>query len=206
MIDRRTFFTGVAGLTAMMLAGCETDGSSGPTFNLASLAPVDPKIKSQKAMVDPAFHRTTIFYTGSEKPGTIVISTKDRYLYYVLPGSRAIRYGIGVGRAGFEWSGRANVGSKQEWPKWFPPKEMIARDPRAAPYANGMEGGPENPLGARALYLYEGGKDTLYRIHGTNAPKSIGKAVSSGCIRMLNEDVADLYERVDVGTPVIVEL
>ncbi|MEZ5840911.1 MAG: L,D-transpeptidase [Hyphomicrobiales bacterium] len=206
MIDRRNFCAGLAGVAAIALAGCEGDRMGNLNLNVASLAPADPKIKSAKSMVDPAFHRTTVFFDGAEKPGTILISTSSRYLYYVLPGKRAIRYGIGVGREGFAWAGRATVGGKQEWPKWFPPKEMVARDPRAAKYADGMEGGPQNPLGARALYLFDGKKDTLYRIHGTNEPRSIGKAVSSGCIRMLNEDVADLYERADIGTEVIVDL
>ena len=109
-----------------------------------------------------------------------------------------------IGREGFGWSGGATVGSKQQWPKWFPPPEMVARDPKAAPYANGMEGGINNPLGARALYLYQGKKDTLFRIHGTNEPWSIGQAVSSGCIRLLNQDIIDLYDRVPIGTSVVV--
>src|SRR5262249_52899179 len=117
---------------------------------------------------------------------------------------RAIRYGIGVGREGFAWSGAATVKSKQEWPKWFPPADMMARDPRAAPWADGMPGGLQNPLGARALYLWQGDKDTLYRIHGTNEPWSIGRAGSSGCIRMFNQDVIDLYDRVPEGSRVVV--
>jgi lipoprotein-anchoring transpeptidase ErfK/SrfK len=138
------------------------------------------------------------------KPGSIIVDPGDRFLYLVQEEGMALRYGIGVGREGFGWSGGATVGSKQHWPKWFPPKEMVERDPRAAPYANGMDGGINNPLGARALYLYQGKKDTLYRIHGTNEPWSIGTAVSSGCIRLLNQDIIDLYDRVPIGTSVVV--
>ncbi len=120
------------------------------------------------------------------------------------PGGKAIRYGIGVGRQGFSWSGTAVIKRKAKWPTWTPPAAMVARDDFAAQWAGGMPGGPKNPLGARALYLYQGNVDTLYRIHGTFAPSSIGKAVSSGCIRMINSDVADLYDRIPVGTKVVV--
>ncbi|MFM2129025.1 MAG: hypothetical protein RL477_571 [Pseudomonadota bacterium] len=145
-------------------------------------------------------------YDGPERPGTIIIRTDQRYLYYVLPGGQAIRYGVGVGREGFEWSGVAMVGRKEVWPDWHPPKEMIARE--LAQYGRQLPdvlpGGPDNPLGARALYLYANGQDTMYRIHGTNAPETIGQAMSSGCIRMLNEEVIDLWERTPVGAKVIV--
>jgi lipoprotein-anchoring transpeptidase ErfK/SrfK len=150
------------------------------------------------------YHRQIVSYRGAEPPGTIIIETGNRFLYLVQPGGKAVRYGIGVGREGFAWSGQARIRRKAEWPTWTPPASMIARDPKLAKYRSGMPGGPANPLGARALYLYEGGRDTLYRIHGTNEPWSIGQAVSSGCIRMLNDDVKDLYERVPLGTPVIV--
>jgi lipoprotein-anchoring transpeptidase ErfK/SrfK len=116
----------------------------------------------------------------------------------------AIRYGVGVGREGFGWHGRATVRRKAEWPTWTPPHEMTLRDHEAAKWASGMPGGPENPLGARAMYLYQGDRDTLYRLHGNNDPSSIGKAVSSGCIRLLNHDIIDLFNRVPVGTPVVV--
>ncbi|MEJ0097079.1 MAG: L,D-transpeptidase [Bauldia sp.] len=138
-------------------------------------------------------------------PGTVVVDPGDRFLYLILDGGKAMRYGIGVGKEGFAWSGEAHVQDKQHWPKWFPPDDMIQRDPTLKQYAKGEAGGPRNPLGARAMYLYTaGGVDTLYRIHGTNDPLSIGKAVSSGCVRMLDQDVIDLYERVPVGTKVIV--
>jgi lipoprotein-anchoring transpeptidase ErfK/SrfK len=136
-----------------------------------------------------------------EPPGTIVINTYERLLYFVEDGGTAIRYGIAVGRQGFTWKGVAEVGRKTEWPRWFPPKDMLQRRPGLPEM---MEGGPENPLGARALYLFQGTTDTLFRIHGTNEPNSIGKAVSSGCIRMMNADVIDLYGRVDIGTRVVV--
>jgi lipoprotein-anchoring transpeptidase ErfK/SrfK len=154
--------------------------------------------------VPPQYRRQEVSYSGNERPGTIVIDTSERYLYLVQPGGRAIRYGVGVGREGFAWSGRANIRRKAEWPTWTPPSSMIRREPELAKYAGGMPGGPANPLGARALYLYRGGRDTLYRIHGTNEPWTIGSAVSSGCIRMVNDDVVDLYERVKLGAPVIV--
>ena len=136
-----------------------------------------------------------------EPPGTIVINTGKRQLYLVESGGTAIRYGIGVGRQGFAWKGVAKVGRKSEWPRWIPPKDMLKRRPELP---EEMEGGIENPLGARALYLFQGTRDTLFRIHGTNEPDSIGKAVSSGCIRMMNADVIDLYGRVRVGTKVVV--
>lgn len=136
-----------------------------------------------------------------EPPGTIVIDTNSRHLYLIQPNGQAIQYGIGVGRQGFTWKGNARVGRKQEWPRWIPPKEMLARRPDLP---ESMDGGIENPLGARALYLFQGSKDTLFRIHGTNEPNTIGQAVSSGCIRMMNADVIDLYQRVGVGTRVVV--
>lgn len=137
----------------------------------------------------------------NEPPGTIVIDTHSRHLYLIRPNGQAIQYGIGVGRQGFEWKGSARVGRKAEWPRWIPPKEMLQRRPDLP---ESMDGGLENPLGARALYLFQGNKDTLFRIHGTNEPDTIGKAVSSGCIRMMNADVIDLYQRVGVGTRVVV--
>jgi hypothetical protein len=136
-----------------------------------------------------------------EPAGTIVIDTGSRHLYLVQRGGGAIQYGIGVGRQGFAWKGVAHVGRKSEWPRWIPPKDMLQRRPDLP---EEMDGGLENPLGARALYLFQGSKDTLFRIHGTNEPDSIGKAVSSGCIRMMNADAIDLYERVKVGTRVVV--
>ena len=141
--------------------------------------------------------RQVVSYATREAPGTVIIDTPNTYLYYVLGGGQAIRYGIGVGRDGFTWSGVQTVTRKAEWPDWTPPPEMIARQPYLPRH---MAGGPGNPLGARAMYL----GDTVYRIHGTNAPETIGTHVSSGCIRLTNQDVSDLYSRVNVGTRVIV--
>jgi len=158
--------------------------------------PAKPQYK-----MDPRFLPQSVSYSGPEKPGTIIIDTNERFLYLVEGNGTAHRYGVGVGKPGFEWAGTHKISRKAEWPSWRPPAEMIAREKakgRILPVY--MEGGPANPLGARALYL----GSTLYRIHGTNAPWTIGQAVSSGCIRMRNEDVMDLYTRVGVGTKVIV--
>jgi len=139
--------------------------------------------------------------TGMEK-GTILVDPHSHHAYYVLSHDEAVRYGIGVGKAGFEWTGDAVIGRKAQWPRWTPPSEMIDRSPELEKYRNGMPGGIENPLGARALYLYANGRDTLYRLHGTPQWESIGKSMSSGCIRFLNQDVIDLFNRVPVGTRV----
>jgi lipoprotein-anchoring transpeptidase ErfK/SrfK len=160
--------------------------------------------------VDPAYLRTVVHYPTSEQPGTIVVDPHSHFLYFIAGGGRAIRYGVGVGRQGFGWSGVAHVHDKQEWPDWYPPKEMIQRQPELRRQVSelqsglGVPGGPRNPLGARALYLWQGNKDTLYRIHGTVEPWTIGRSVSSGCIRMINQDVIDLYKRVAVGAKVVV--
>lgn len=154
----------------------------------------------------PAYKgRETVSFASSEKPGTIIVKTHERALYYVLGNGKAVRYGVAVGKEGFSWSGTARVGMKRKNPTWTPPAEMIRRTPKYARWAGGMPGGiPENPLGARALYLFKNGRDTMFRIHGTNAPSSIGTAASSGCIRMLNHEVSELYNKVGVGTKVIV--
>ncbi|MCA1493744.1 L,D-transpeptidase [Sinorhizobium alkalisoli] len=155
--------------------------------------------------VAPNFLRQQVPYSTIEPPGTIVIDTPDRYLYLVQDGGMALRYGIGVGREGLEFAGEARIGRKAEWPRWIPTSDMVAREPeRYGPLAGGMEPGLTNPLGPRALYLYQNGKDTLFRIHGTPEAWSIGRAVSSGCIRMLNQDIIDLYSRVPEGTRVVV--
>lgn len=155
--------------------------------------------------VDERFLRAMADAPPGFAPGTIVIDTNDRFLHLVLSGGRAIRYGVGVGRQGAAWRGRARVARKAQWPGWTPTATMIRFDPeKNGPWARGMPGGPDNPLGARALYLYEGNRDTMYRIHGTNEPWSIGQNVSSGCIRLINHDIIDLYERVPDGSPVVV--
>ncbi len=151
----------------------------------------------EENLVGP-YERQIVFFRTTEKPGTIVVHTADRYLYLVQPDNRAIRYGIGVGRDGFQWAGVKSIIRKQEWPDWRPPPEMIQRQPYLPRF---MAGGPGNPMGARALYI--GG--TVYRIHGTNQPQTIGHAVSSGCFRLVNGDVIDLYGRVPVGTKIVVK-
>ena len=170
----------------------------------ANVAPIERAQEPQRAQepltdteIDPRLRRQTVSYQGREAPGTVIIDTPNTYLYYVLGNGRAMRYGIGVGRDGFTWSGTQTIARKTEWPDWYPPAEMIARQPYLPRF---VAGGESNPLGARAMYL----GNSAYRIHGTNAPSTIGGRVSSGCIRMLNEDVIDLYERVNVGTKVIV--
>ena len=154
-----------------------------------------------QASVSEQFLRHIVDYSRKEQPGTILVDTNERYLYYVMPGGKAIRYGVAVGEEAMAFSGVARVGRMSEWPDWIPTPEIQAR---LGPYPSRIPGGPANPLGARALYLYAGNKDTLYRIHGTNQPEYIGQAISSGCIRMRNEDVIDLYGRVKVGSPVVV--
>ena len=193
---RRALLTGVSAAgVALCLAGCAT---------------TRPPTQSQSREVDPAYRLKLVAYDTREAPGTIVVDPANHFLYAVQKGGQALRYGVGVGGEGFGWSGLATVQSKQEWPDWYPPKEMLERRPelrqamRELQGGLGMPGGPENPLGARALYLWQGNKDTLYRIHGTNEPWTIGQNVSSGCIRITNEDVVDLYDRTAVGAKVVV--
>ncbi|MBX6327319.1 MAG: L,D-transpeptidase [Pseudolabrys sp.] len=164
----------------------------------ASLTPEDAVLDQPwRGDIDPKFLRQEVPYRGKEQPGTIVIDTPNHFLYLVEPDGKAIRYGVGVGRPGFTWSGTHRISAMKEWPDWVPPKDMLARQPGLPHF---MAGGPHNPLGARALYL----GSTLYRIHGSNEPWTIGRNVSSGCIRMRNADVIDLYARVKVGTKVVV--
>ncbi|WP_426614597.1 L,D-transpeptidase [Bradyrhizobium sp. McL0616] len=170
-----------------------------PPVHASAPAPIPaPLVEPPKAADGPgAFVRQVIDYTSHQTPGTVIIDTKNTFLYFVLNDAQALRYGIGVGREGFTWSGEQTVARKTEWPDWRPPAEMVVRQPYLPRF---MAGGPGNPLGARAMYLGE----TEFRIHGTNKPDTIGKRVSSGCIRLTNEDVVDLYERVKVGAKVIV--
>ena len=179
-------------------------GLTVPIFATESSAKDFPISKSDILKVPAKFRRRSVQFTGQYPAGTIVVDTRRKYLYLVEGNGSAMRYGIGVGRQGFSWAGDAIIRRKAKWPTWTPPAAMVERDPFAAEWAGGMPGGPRNPLGARALYLYQGNVDTLYRIHGTFTPSSIGKAVSSGCIRMINADVADLYNRVPTGTRVVV--
>jgi lipoprotein-anchoring transpeptidase ErfK/SrfK len=200
-------------IVALAMAGCTTASNTTADIDpavVAMYAPVQtephpiPAVSLRK--IEPRYYRQRVETPSNVKApiGTIVVDPDNRFLYLVERGGVSMRYGIGVGRAGFSWSGEATIKDKEEWPKWFPPKEMQERELRARFHADGMEGGIRNPLGARALYLYQGNKDTLYRIHGTRKSDSIGKAVSSGCIRLLNQDMIDLYERVPMGTKVVV--
>jgi lipoprotein-anchoring transpeptidase ErfK/SrfK len=202
-------------LALLLLAGC-VDPSGGPTATRADLpkpgenvylAKMDAGIEIPALPVEeiPETHRRTVVaYETDQPPGTIIINPKTRLLYYVVGKNKAIRYGISVGRAGFEWSGEADVVEKKPWPTWTPPKEMIERDPKLAKWERGQPGGPTNPLGARAIYLKSNGIDYGYRIHGTPEWRSIGRNASSGCIRMINQDVIDLYNRLQGGEKVIV--
>lgn len=176
-----------------------------------SLAParqetVEKKSASKKEFeLDPKYYPQTVSYQTSQAPGTIVIETGTRFLYLVGSGGFARRYGVGVGRQALAWSGSAKIMRKAEWPRWTPTAGMIRREPeKYLKYKDGVKGGPKNPLGARALYLYKGKRDTLFRIHGTTAPWTIGSARSNGCIRMVNDHVIDLYQRVPIGTKVVV--
>jgi lipoprotein-anchoring transpeptidase ErfK/SrfK len=197
----------VAGLAlATAVSGCSTFGSYkvfssdyGSRTDAGYRLPSIPIYKVPKQ-----YHRQIVAYDGGEKPGTIIVDTTDKFLYFVLPEGQAVRYGIGVGREGFEWKGTARVAAKREWPVWTPPAEMIRRQPELAKYRGGMKPGITNALGARALYLYNKRGDTGYRLHGTPEWASIGKAMSSGCIRLMNQDIIDLYNRAEVGAKVIV--
>ncbi|MDI6026344.1 L,D-transpeptidase [Corticibacterium sp. UT-5YL-CI-8] len=190
----------------LFLAGCATRPFQNPAVMAYGPVPDDkyPLPAMPLDQIAPELRRQKVAYSGPHAPGTIVVNTPERRLYYVMEGGEAMRYGIGVGKAGLALSGSAKVGRKAEWPSWTPTGNMIRRDPRNKRFAGGMAGGLNNPLGARALYLYRGGNDTMFRIHGTNQPKSIGHAMSSGCVRMLNHDVIDLYARAEVGAQVVV--
>ncbi|MEX4007177.1 L,D-transpeptidase [Neoaquamicrobium sediminum] len=200
-ISRRGFIAGLP----LLFAGCAVTEYRSDQLNYAAV-PHDrfPLAALSPEKIKPELRRREVAYDGNYKAGTVVVDTPARRLYYVMGDGRAMRYGIGVGRAGLALRGDATVGRKGEWPSWTPTDNMIRRDPRNRRYAGGLPGGLSNPLGARALYLYRGGRDTMFRIHGTNQPNSIGQAASSGCVRMLNHDVVDLYERVPVGARVVV--
>ena len=214
-VSRRAFLLGAASLA---LAGCQTTSSPRPV-KVADKRE-DPYYKSLYAAVPdekfpiPAvdlkqinsdrYLRQMVSYNGPEPGGSVVVDPANRFLYVVRDDGTAMRYGVGVGRAGFDWAGNAVIQYKRKWPRWTPPADMIKRQPELEEYRHGMEPGLHNPLGARALYLFDNGQDTLYRLHGTNEIWSIGRNVSSGCIRLLNQDAIDLYNRVPNGSPVIV--
>lgn len=216
-ISRRLFLAGLP----LALAGC-TSARMAPGPSAAAARPaIDPHYVAMYGpihdepfpipavdltRINPKFLRQEVAYYTSEHPGTIVVDPNERFAYLIREGGRAMRYGVGVGKEeGFNWRGDAIIRRKAEWPRWTPTQAMIAREPeRYGPFAGGLPGGLDNPLGARALYLYSGGRDTLYRLHGTNEPWTIGTMVSSGCIRFLNHDIIDLYRRVPVDTKVVV--
>jgi len=190
-------------LAALALGACVH--STLEPASKASWTPRDRELLADapyaQAPIPEAYQRHVLDYHRKEVPGTIVVDTDNRYLYYVLPQGKAIRYGVTVGEEALAWSGVANIGRMEEWPAWVPTPEIKHRLANIPDY---VSPGPHNPMGARALYLYQGDKDTLYRIHGTNQPEYIGQAISSGCIRMTNEDAIVLYNRVQVGAPVVV--
>jgi len=202
---------------APTIAACTRTGSdqSSPSF-VSSQSVADPRYPAlygepfpiaalDTRRIRPELLRQSVPYRTSEVIGTIIVDPLERYLYLVQENGMALRYGVGVGREGLEWSGRAVVARKAAWPRWTPTANMIAREPeRNARWAGGMPGGPENPLGARALYLYRDGVYTMYRLHGTSEPESIGEAVSSGCIRLFNHDIIDLHRRTPLQTEVLV--
>ena len=232
-LPRRLVLQGM-GATALMAAGGCTTGSSGmDALNLdltstGSIRPMRPAISIDRQItspdvmyaaltdngfsvpevpyqkIKPQFRRQIVTDPTGEAPGTIVVHTEERLLYLVQPGGEAIRYGVGVGKSGFSWSGRANIQYGREWPTWTPPSEMIQRRPELVKWQGGQPGGLENPLGARALYIFQNGQDTLYRIHGSPEWWSIGTSVSSGCVRLINQDIIDLYSRVSKRNPVVV--
>jgi lipoprotein-anchoring transpeptidase ErfK/SrfK len=198
-ISRRGFLAGLP----LLLAGCAS--TINDQTNYAALPNEQFPLKTVPVEnIKPELRRTEVAYVTPYAAGTVVVDTPARRAYYILGNGRAIRYGVGVGRAGLALAGNAYVGRKAEWPTWTPTANMQRREERYRKLAGGMPGGPNNPLGARAMYLYRGGNDTHFRIHGTNQPESIGLAMSSGCIRMMNHDIVDLYSRVNVGAKVVV--
>jgi len=216
LIGRRALLGGAASLAALALAGCAT---SGPSTVAEETTRIPPDVLAMYAalpneqfplpaaridLVPPQYWRQVVQDPTGERPGTIVVDTANRFLYLVRDDGTALRYGVGIGRDGFAWAGRAQIAYKRAWPTWTPPSEMVDRQPELEQYRGGMAPGPQNPLGARALYIFKDGVDTLYRLHGNPDERSIGQAVSSGCVRLMNQDVIDLFERVPSGTPVVV--
>ena len=217
-IGRRSFLLGATSIAALALAGCTSSVQSRriaevqtprvPPDVLAMYGPLPnepfPIPAARPELIDPIYWRQLVDDPTGERPGTVVVDTNNRFLYLVRDGGKAMRYGVGIGRDGFTWSGRGVIQYKRAWPTWTPPSEMIARQPELEPYRNGMEPSLENPLGARALYIFKDGRDTIYRVHGATDERTIGKAISSGCVRLLNQDVIDLHERVPSGSPILV--
>lgn len=198
---KHLFLTGLASIT-LASTGFAAPATSASTGDAAVLQVKIPTVNSYN--VNEKYRAQTVDFSGY-KPGTIVIDPKNYFLYYIESSTKARRYGIAVGKQGLEFQGSAKIKFKREWPRWIPTKDMVKRNPtHYGKFANGMDGGPGNPLGARALYLWQGNKDTYIRIHGTVQPWTIGSSASNGCFRMVNEDVLDLYDRVELGSEVIV--
>ncbi len=220
LLSRRIFGIGAVSAVALAVAGCTqaptdalqaSEDAADARFVALSYRALPneqfPLAAADLSKVDPKFLRQRVSYQTSERVGTIVVDTTKFYAYLVEENGKAMRYGVGLGRAGFEWSGQASIAWKRKWPTWTPPSDMIARQPELEKYSaanGGMQPGLTNPLGARALYIFKGGKDTLYRLHGTAENWSIGKAVSSGCVRFINHDIIDLYNRVPSGARIVV--
>jgi len=218
-LGRRQFMAGAASLSALALAGCATTPPrpSVPAAPIRHAVPADvqlmygpvydepfPLRAADMSLVDPIYWRQQVIDPTGEKPGTVVVDTASRFLYHVGGDGMATRYGVGIGRDGFAWSGRAHIAYKREWPTWTPPADMIKRHPELEQYRHGMEPGPDNPMGPRALYIHQGNVDTLYRIHGNPDERTIGQAVSSGCVRMLPQDVIHLHDDVRSGSTLVV--
>lgn len=203
----KSILTGAVLLSSFALAGCVTTNPSAFSSNYSAVQDGGYAIPAvSKSKIPEKYRRQVVAYPTKENPGTIIVDTQNKYLYSVMGGGKATRYGIGVGRNGFRWAGNAYVGTKAAWPHWTPPAPMLRRQPQLRKLPGGvMKPGLNNPLGARALYLYRGGRDTLYRLHGTPEWQTIGTNVSSGCIRLINQDVIDLYNRTKVGAKVIVK-
>lgn len=220
IMSRRAMLAGLTSLGALTLAGCSTTGT---TRTPISAEPVRPNIPAdvlakyaalpdeeypvpaaEISMLNPIYWRQEVDNITGEKEGSVVVDTANYFLYFTMPNGRAMRYGVGLGRAGFEWSGKGHIAYKRKWPVWTPPSEMIDRQPELEMYRHGQPPGLLNALGARALYIHQGNRDTLYRVHGTMDVVTIGKAVSSGCVRLLFHDVIDLYDRVPNGAPIVV--
>lgn len=214
---------GATSLASLTLAGCATTKTrtpfvaAAPAATPASAVPAEylsmyaalpnerfPIPAAPIHLVDPIYWRREVENVTGEKPGTVVVDTPNRFLCWTLDAGRAMRYGVGIGRDGFAWEGRGHIAYGREWPVWTPPTDMISRQPDLEQYRHGMEPGLENPLGPRALYIHQDNEDTLYRLHGNMDVHSIGQAVSSGCVRLLFQDVIDLYERVRWGAPIVV--
>jgi lipoprotein-anchoring transpeptidase ErfK/SrfK len=204
-MPRSRLVLSLVGLLGLVLGSCADSTRFSSPSSDANFTPKDRELLANppyaQADIPEQFRRHIVDYPYKEAPGTILVNSDARYLYYVLPQGKAVRYGVAVGNEALAWSGVATVGRMTEWPDWIPTPDIRAR---LGPFPDRVPGGPANPLGARALYLFQGKTDTLYRIHGTNQPQYIGQAVSSGCIRMTNEDVIDLYDRAKLGATVIV--